>query len=121
MLGLVVFFWVGGFDILYACQDATFDRESSLSSIPAFFGIRNALSIAAFSHVCMIVALVGFWHFAGLGLLFLAGIIVIALLLLYEHALVKPDDLSRVNVAFFNINALISIGMLILGIVDLII
>ncbi|MCA9041193.1 MAG: putative 4-hydroxybenzoate polyprenyltransferase [Planctomycetaceae bacterium] len=119
MLGLSVFFWVGGFDILYACQDAAFDKESALSSIPAYFGIPTALKIAALSHFCMLITLLAFWHFANLGPLFLGGIVVIALLLLYEHWLVKPSDLTRVNIAFFNINALISVGLLVLGIVDL--
>ncbi|QDU81591.1 4-hydroxybenzoate octaprenyltransferase [Polystyrenella longa] len=118
MLGLSVFFWVGGFDILYACQDAAFDRDSALSSIPAYFGITTALRIAAVSHFCMMLTLLGFWHFAELGYLFLGGIVVIAMLLLYEHLLVKPNDLSRVNVAFFNINAIISLGLLILAVVD---
>ncbi|MEZ6045552.1 MAG: UbiA-like polyprenyltransferase [Planctomycetaceae bacterium] len=121
LLGLTVFFWVGGFDIMYACQDAAFDKQNALSSIPAYFGIPTSLKIAALSHLCMLLAMFGFWHFANLGTLFLGGIVLIAILLIYEHLLVKPDDLSRVNVAFFNINALISIGLLLLVVVDLLI
>lgn len=113
-LGLVVLFWVGGFDILYACQDATFDSEKRLHSIPATFGVPGALRLAMLSHIVMLGCLVAFWHAAGLGWVFLAGIVVVALLLAYEHALVRPDDLSRVNQAFFHVNAVISIGLLLL-------
>lgn len=118
LLAGVLFFWVGGFDILYACQDADFDRSSRLNSIPARFGIPTALRMAFLSHLLTIVMLVLLWKTAGLGLLFLAGIVLITLLLLYEHWLVRPDDLSRVNVAFFNVNAIISFGILLLGCVD---
>ncbi len=117
-LGLVVFFWVGGFDILYACQDAEFDREQRLSSIPARFGVRGALRLAMLSHLVMLACLLAFWHAAGLGTVFLVGIGVVAALLAYEHALVRPDDLSRVNLAFFHVNAVISIGLLLLGWAD---
>lgn len=117
-LGLVVLFWVGGFDILYACQDAGFDRERRLHSIPAAFGVPGALRLAMLSHLVMLGCLFAFWHAAGLGTVFLAGIIVVAVLLAYEHALVRPDDLSRVNQAFFHVNAVISIGLLVLTWVD---
>lgn len=111
-VGLAVFFWVAGFDILYACQDADFDREAKLHSIPAKFGIRNSLRIAFGCHLVML-ALLGVIYAVTpeLGMVFLAGIIAVALLLLYEHWLVKPDDLSRVNQAFFQVNAVVSIGL----------
>ena len=110
----VIFFWVGGFDIIYACQDADFDRERKLNSIPARFGIRSALRIAFVSHLVTIVMLVLLWKMAGLGLIFLGGVIAIAALLLYEHWLVRPNDLNRINIAFFNVNAIIflaSVGL----------
>ena len=119
LLAAVIFFWVGGFDILYATQDADFDRERGLSSIPARVGIPAALKIAAFSHFCTVVALVALWKFAPLGPVFLGGVVVLALLLAYEHWLVRPDDLSRVNTAFFHVNAAVSVGILVLGVVDL--
>ncbi len=119
LLASVIFFWVGGFDIIYACQDAEFDRRQRLKSIPARFGIRSALRIALVSHVITIVMLLLLWKMAGLGLVFLIGIIAIAALLLYEHWLVRPDDLNRVNIAFFNVNAIISFGILILGCLDI--
>lgn len=115
----VIFFWVGGFDILYACQDADFDRSQKLNSIPARFGIPSALRIAFVSHLLTIAMLLALWKIAALGWIFLAGIVVISLLLLYEHSLVRPDDLTRVNIAFFNVNAIISFGILVLGCIDL--
>ena len=118
LLGGVIFFWVGGFDIIYACQDATFDRERNLNSIPARFGVRSALRIALLSHLITIAMLLLLWKMAGLGLVFLIGVIAIAGLLVYEHWLVRPDDLNRINLAFFNVNAIISFGILILGCLD---
>lgn len=119
LLAAVVFFWVGGFDILYACQDVEFDRERGLFSVPARFGVRTALWIAAVSHAIAVVALLGLWYVATLGPVFLLGTVAVAALLIYEHSLVRPDDLSRVNLAFFHINAVISLGLLVLGLVDL--
>lgn len=119
LLAAVVFFWVGGFDILYACQDVDFDRQRGLFSVPARFGVANALRIAAFSHAIAVSALLGLWYVAGLGLVFLVGTIAVAALLIYEHSLVRPDDLSRVNLAFFHVNAIISLGLLAMGVLDL--
>lgn len=121
LLAAVIFFWVGGFDILYATQDAEFDRERGLFSIPAKVGIPAALKIAAVSHVLTVIALLALWKFAPLGPVFLVGIVGLALLLAYEHSLVRPNDLSRVNTAFFHVNAIVSVGILILGIVDMLV
>ena len=118
LLGGVIFFWVGGFDIIYACQDAEFDRKHRLNSIPARFGVRSALRIALLSHLITIAMLLLLWKMAGLGLIFLIGVIAIGVLLMYEHWLVRPDDLNRINLAFFNVNAIISFGILILGCLD---
>lgn len=119
LLAAVVFFWVGGFDILYACQDVEFDRACGLSSVPARSGVRNALRLAAVSHALAAVSLCGLWFAAGLGPVFLAGAVAVAGLLIYEHLLVRPDDLTRVNVAFFQVNAVISLGLLAVALVDL--
>lgn len=119
LLGAVIFFWVGGFDIIYACQDTEFDRERKLFSVPARWGIPAALRIAMLSHLLTIAALVGLWHYGGFGSLFLFGIIGVAGLLIYEHSLVRPDDLTRVNIAFFNVNAIVSLGLLVIGVADL--
>ncbi|HEV3299423.1 MAG TPA: UbiA-like polyprenyltransferase [Planctomycetaceae bacterium] len=118
LLGLAVFFWVGGFDVIYACQDVEFDRTVQLRSIPARFGVGPALRLAAVSHLLTAVFLVALWWTAGLGPLFAAGVVAVALLLAYEHSLVRPDDLTRVNMAFFNVNAVISIGLFIVGSLD---
>ena len=119
LLSSVIFFWVGGFDILYACQDADYDRQNHLHSIPSRWGVLFALRLALFSHLLTIVALFALWHFAGLGLIFLTGVIVVSALLLYEHSLFRPADLSRVNLAFFNVNAVVSLGLLLVGAADL--
>ena len=118
-LAAVIFFWVGGFDIIYACQDAEFDRQSSLFSVPARWGVPIALRIAAVSHVCAAACLFGLWYSAGLGHVFLIGILVVSLLLAYEHWIVGPDDLTRVNIAFFQVNAVISLGLFFVGVADL--
>ncbi|NNJ27014.1 UbiA-like polyprenyltransferase [Alienimonas chondri] len=116
-LAAVVLLWVGGFDILYSCQDAAFDREAGLNSVPARFGIPAALKIAAAGHLLCGLCLFGLWHAADLGWAFLAGVVGVCGLLMYEHALVRPDDLSRVGKAFFTVNAVISLGLLaVLGI-----
>ena len=121
LLGLAVFFWVGGFAIIYACQDVDFDRSHRLSSVPARFGVARALRIAAFSHLLTVACLLGLWWSAQLGSLFLGSVISVGLLLAYEHWLVRPDDLTRVNVAFFNVNAVISLGLFLVGLVDVLI
>ncbi len=119
LLGGAIFFWVGGFDIIYACQDTEFDRAVKLHSLPSRWGIKPALRLALFSHLATILCLFGLYYVAGMGLLFLAGVICVAGLLAYEHWLVRPDDLTRVNIAFFNVNAVISLGLLLLGAMDI--
>ena len=125
-LGTAVLFWVGGFDIIYACQDYQFDKDQRLRSIPARLGISGALRIAVVSHVVMVVCLclipAAFW-LAGqpteLGWIYWLAVVAVAVLLIYEHSLVRPDDLTRVNQAFFQVNSVISIGLLVIGAVDL--
>jgi 4-hydroxybenzoate polyprenyltransferase len=117
-LGLAVLAWVTGFDILYACQDFEFDRAAGLHSLPARLGVPGALRVAATCHAGMVVFLVGLgWSFP-LGKLYFAGLGVVAALLAYEHALVRPDDLSRVNRAFFHVNVGISLGLLAVVVLD---
>jgi len=118
LLGLVVFFWVGGFDIIYACQDVHFDQEKRLSSIPSRWGIKKALRFAMLSHFMTLVCLFGLWYVAGLGTPFLIGILAVSCLLIYEHLLVNPENLNRVNLAFFHVNAVISIGLFFVGLID---
>jgi 4-hydroxybenzoate polyprenyltransferase len=121
LLAAVIFFWVGGFDMIYACQDADFDRARGLHSIPARWGIPTALRLAAVSHALTAACLFGLWRAADLGPVFLAGVVLVTLLLVYEHALVRPDDLSRVGVAFFHVNAVISIGLFLVGLADVLV
>jgi 4-hydroxybenzoate polyprenyltransferase len=119
LLGTAVLLWVAGFDILYACQDVEFDVATGLSSVPARVGVAGALRIAALCHLGMLLALGSLPWFYPLGGIYLAGIAAVACLLVYEHWLVRPDDLSRVNAAFFNVNAVVSIGLLVIGTLDL--
>ncbi len=120
VLGLAVMGWVAGFDIIYACQDNAFDREHRLYSIPARWGIAAALRIAA---VCHGLALALFALlpvvFPFLGWIYWCGVAAVGALLVYEHALVRPHDLTHVNVAFFRVNAVISLGLLAVGAIDL--
>jgi 4-hydroxybenzoate polyprenyltransferase len=118
LLGLAVLAWVTGFDIIYACQDEAFDREAGLHSIPSRLGARNALRLAAALHGLMLVFLLGLWAVYPLGTPFLIGIVVVAALLAYEHSVVRPDDLTRVNLAFFQVNIAISMGLLVVGLID---
>lgn len=117
-MAAILFFWVGGFDLLYACQDADFDRQKGLFSIPGRWGIPAALKLAAASHLMVVLCLFGLWWSAGFGMIFLVGMAGISLLLIYEHAIVSPKNLSRVNEAFFQVNAVISLGILGLAIID---
>ena len=109
LLTAAVTFWVGGFDVLYACQDYEFDRQADLHSIPRYFGIGRALWIARFFHMLMLILLIGLVMAFGLGKLAVVGVIVVAVLLAYEHSLVSPTDLSRLNAAFFTMNGVISV------------
>ena len=118
-LGLAVLAWVAGFDVIYACQDAAFDREAGLHSLPARLGIGPALRLAAACHAGMVVALVALGMSYPLGWPYFGGVAVVAILLVYEHALVRPNDLTRVNVAFFQVNIGISMGLLAVGVADL--
>jgi 4-hydroxybenzoate polyprenyltransferase len=122
ILGGAVLAWVAGFDIIYACQDADFDRRARLRSVPVLLGVVGALRLAAICHVVtlgLLAALPLVCPQVPLGWIYWSGVGVVAALLAYEHALVRPEDLTRVNIAFFNINAIISIGLFVVGAVDL--
>ncbi len=120
LLGAAVFFWVAGFDVLYACQDADFDRQAKLHSIPAWVGVRNSLRLALACHGATIALLAALYVATPeLRVVFLVGLIAVALLLAYEHWLVRPDDLTRVNKAFFQVNAVISVGLLVVVLIEL--
>jgi 4-hydroxybenzoate polyprenyltransferase len=101
--------WVGGFDVLYACQDIDFDRTYGLNSIPQAYGIRSALWLARALHLMMLALLVVLVLSFGLGKIAMLGVVAVALLLAYEHSLVSSDDLSKLNAAFFTMNGVIAI------------
>lgn len=111
-LAIAVATWVGGFDILYALQDVSFDRENGLYSVPSTFGEANALGIARILHFTTVAALAIAGLGAGAGLLYFVGVLVAGALLLYEHSLVKANDFSRLDAAFFTMNGVISIVFL---------
>ncbi len=111
--------WVAGFDILYSLQDASFDRARGLHSIPVRFGVRGALRLSALLHVGTVAGLVAVHVTAGLGPWHAVGIGLIAVLLAYEHALVRPDDLSRLDRAFFDLNGYVSLAYLACAWLDL--
>ena len=118
ILGAVVVFWLTGFDIIYSCLDVDSDHENQVYSVPKRFGVDCALKIAYAAHGIMILFLLGMlWHPA-LGWLYVVGVVAVAGLLIYEHSLVKSDDLSKVNIAFFNVNGVISMGLMCVVIVD---
>jgi 4-hydroxybenzoate polyprenyltransferase len=109
LLTAAVTFWVGGFDVIYACQDYDFDRSHRLHSLPRHLGIQAALWVARFFHVVMLALLVSLVLVFGLGKLAVVGVIAVAALLAYEHSLVRHDDLSKLNAAFFTMNGVISV------------
>lgn len=121
VLGLAVLLWTAGFDIIYACQDYAFDVSKGIHSIPARFGIAGALVISAVLHVFTWLAMLVFAGVAHSGPLFIAGVVLVGGLLAYEHWIVKPHDLSRVNVSFFNVNGVVGILLLCCFLGDLLI
>jgi 4-hydroxybenzoate polyprenyltransferase len=115
-----VAFWVAGFDIIYACQDFDFDVRQRLHSVPARWGIARALKIAAACHLAMLALLAAIpCVYPAFGTIYWTGLAILAILLIYEHTLVRPDDLTRVNRAFFHVNAVVSVGLLAIGGLDL--
>ena len=109
LLSLLVLMWTAGFDVMYACQDYEFDRKARLRSIPARFGIRNSLWIARLFHFQAFIVLLLLYVVTGLGWLALIGVLAVGALLIYQHTLVRPTDLSRMNAAFFTTNAFVSV------------
>ncbi len=118
VLGFAVLFWVAGFDIFYALQDYEYDREKGLFSVPSRFGIDRSFLIVRVFHVLMVALLLLLLLSKGLGFIYLLGVLVVAALLVYEHMLVSPDDLSRLDAAFFNMNGYISVSIFCFTLVD---
>ena len=120
LLGCAVMLWVAGFDVIYACQDVRFDATMRLYSLPTRFGVAGALRLAALCHLGMLLLLFTLpLVYDPFGPVYVTGVVAIAALLIYEHSLVRPDDLTRVNRAFFHVNAVVSIGLFVIGSIDL--
>lgn len=121
ILGLAVVFWLAGFDILYALQDIEFDKKMGLYSIPRFFGIKKTLWLSRGFHLTMIILLLLLYPIMALGRFYLIGIIAASGLLIYEHSLIKEHDLSKINIAFFNANAYVSLCIFVFTLIDAVI
>ncbi|MCU1311084.1 MAG: putative 4-hydroxybenzoate polyprenyltransferase, partial [Candidatus Angelobacter sp.] len=121
LLTAAVTCWVAGFDVLYACQDCEFDRNNGLYSIPQSFGIANALWISRALHLCVLLLLGGLVLAFGLGKLAMVGVVVVAMLLAYEHSLVRANDLSKLNAAFFTMNGVIAVVFFVFVAADLLV
>jgi 4-hydroxybenzoate polyprenyltransferase len=118
LLMIAVGAWIAGFDILYALADRDFDRRAGLHSIPALFGVKGALVLSALLHLVTVGALLALAFVAGLGTPYLVGVAVVFALLAYEHAIVRPSDLSRLDLAFFNLNGYVSVAFFVATLVD---
>ncbi|OIJ15855.1 4-hydroxybenzoate octaprenyltransferase [Anaerobacillus arseniciselenatis] len=119
LLFIGVALWTAGFDVIYATQDADYDKNVRLYSIPSYFGIAKALKIAKAIHIVSFIAFVSLFFVTPLGWIYLIGVLISGGIMVYEHSLVKPNDLSKVNVAFFTMNGILSIVMLVFTIGDL--
>jgi 4-hydroxybenzoate polyprenyltransferase len=119
ILSLAILFWTAGFDLIYSCQDAEFDRSNNLHSIPAKLGIKTALLIARICHFITLGLLIAFGIAAVSGWLYYVGVAIVAVLLIYEHSVVNPRDLSRVNEAFFTVNGAVGVLLLLFVSLDL--
>ncbi len=113
LLSLFVLMWTAGFDVLYSCLDREFDKKAGLYSIPARFGVKNALWIARLFHFQAFIVLIFLYIFTGMVWFSLLGVIAVGALLVYQHTLIKADDLSRMNAAFFTTNAFVSVILLV--------
>ncbi len=120
VLGLTVVAWGAGFDIIYSLQDLDHDEEEGLFSMPKVIGVNKALAVSSALHFVAFALLVSLRFFLPLGSVYILGLAIIGLILIYQHTIVKPDDLSKVNLAFFNMNAYLSVGLFLFTLVDVI-
>ncbi|UCE04192.1 MAG: UbiA family prenyltransferase [Candidatus Latescibacterota bacterium] len=118
LLAAGVLLWVAGFDTIYACQDAEFDRDHGLHSLPARFGVRSALRLAQVFHIAMLLVFVGLGFAYGFGWIYWVGIALVALLVSAQHALVRGGDLRQIDVAFFNLNSIVGVLLLTVALAD---
>lgn len=119
ILYLIVLFWTAGFDIIYATQDIDFDKEHKLHSIPVRFGIENSLKIAKITHVITIIGLLYLFFLVELGVWYIIGVIIANFILHYEHSIISPNDLTKVNTAFFTMNGILSVVIFFFTFLDL--
>ena len=120
LLMMAVSCWIGGFDIIYSCQDIEVDRRDGLHSLPAKWGPAAALRVARISHVGVVACLIALGHYAGMGVPYGVGVAIVVALLIVENAIVKPDDFSRVNFAFFTVNGMVSVALGAAAVVDIV-
>ena len=118
ILALAVLLWTAGFDVIYSCQDLQHDIKAGLYSIPKKMGLKNSLRLSSILHFLMVIILILFMYFTNLGIIYFGGVCFVCVMLFYEHSLIKPHDLSKVNMAFFTVNGLISILLMIVTLVD---
>ncbi|MBI2560682.1 MAG: UbiA family prenyltransferase [Planctomycetes bacterium] len=119
IIALAVMLWVTGFDIIYSCQDVEYDKSAGLYSLPKKVGMKSALILSFVSHVLAILALLSLMYFTDLYIIYFIGVCLVAGLLFYEHSLVKPDDLSKVNAAFFTVNGMVGLVFMCMSLVDI--
>ncbi|KAA0257802.1 4-hydroxybenzoate octaprenyltransferase [Deferribacter autotrophicus] len=120
-LGVGVMFWVAGFDLIYAIQDIEFDREHNLFSIPRFLGVEKTIYLARFFHIIAFILFLWAKYLFDLGLVYLFGVVICGIFMIYEHKLIKPHDLSKLNMAFFNLNAYISLTIFVFTFLDIVV
>lgn len=118
---VAIVFWLAGFDVIYACQDVEFDRKEGLHSIPSRFGVAKGLKIARWFHIITAAGFISLFFMTDLSWVYLIGVLVSYALLMYEHFIVKADDLSRVNTAFFTMNSVLSMAVFIFTLIDLVV
>ena len=119
VLAFAVLLWTAGFDIIYACQDLQHDIKTKLHSIPKMMGIKNSLILSSVLHFFVVITLFVFMYFTNLKYVYFGGVVFVGLMLIYEHTLIKPHDLSKINLAFFTVNGIISMILMVATIVDI--
>ena len=119
ILAFAVLLWTAGFDIIYACQDMQHDIKTKLHSIPKMMGIKNSLILSSALHFFVVITLFLFMYFTNLNYVYFGGVVFVGIMLVYEHSLIKPHDLSKINLAFFTVNGIISMVLMVVTLVDI--
>ena len=119
ILAFAVLLWTAGFDIIYACQDLQHDIKAKLHSIPKMIGIKNSLILSSMLHFLVVITLFLFMYFTNLNYVYFGGVVIVGIMLIYEHSLIKPHDLSKINLAFFTVNGIISMILMVVTLVDI--